>query len=124
MIDRVIFKIKSKNYNLDSKKDKSKIMLIAVTLHNVPEGMAVGVALAGVYFENIGITMASSIALSLGIAIQNIPEGAIISMPLLGKGYSKLKAFGVGVLSGVVEPIAAIITILLVNVLGPIYLTC
>ena len=120
LLDKIISKINMKNINLINKKNNSKILMIAVTLHNIPEGMAVGVAMAGVYFGDTGITLVASLTLALGIAIQNIPEGAIISMPILANGHTKIKAFGFGVLSGIVEPIAALITILLVNILGPI----
>lgn len=92
---------------------KTTMLLFAVTLHNIPEGMAVGVAFAGAVTSGSGITMAGALALSLGIAIQNFPEGAIISMPLKGEGMSKPKAFVMGVLSGVVEPIGGAITVLL-----------
>ena len=90
-------------------------LLLAVTLHNIPEGMAVGVVFAGYLSGNSSITLASALALTIGIAIQNFPEGAIISMPLKVEGVSKPKAFVLGVLSGIVEPIGAIITILLTN---------
>lgn len=92
---------------------KTTMLLFAVTLHNLPEGMAVGVTLAGALMGNAGITMAGAFVLSLGIAIQNFPEGAIISMPLRGEGMSRRRAFMSGALSGIVEPIGAIITILL-----------
>ena len=95
-------------------------MVFAVTLHNIPEGMAVGVTFAGALLENIGITMTGAFALALGIAIQNVPEGAIMSMPLKSEGKSKLKAFLLGTLSGIVEPIGAIITILLTSTVVPI----
>ena len=95
-------------------------MLLAVTIHNIPEGMAVGVSLAGALMENTGITMAGAFALAVGIAIQNFPEGAIISMPLRAEGMSKWKAFIYGTLSGIVEPIGAIITILLTKTIVPI----
>lgn len=97
---------------------KTTMMFLAVTLHNLPEGMAVGVALAGALKGNI--TMASAIALSIGIAIQNFPEGSIVSMPLLSEGNSKSKAFYYGILSGIVEPIGAIITMLLTSIVVPI----
>ena len=105
---------------LKSKLGKSTMMVFAVTLHNIPEGMAVGVALAGALSQNSMITFAAAIALSAGIAIQNFPEGAIISMPLKEEGLSKGKAFLYGTLSGIVEPIAAIITILLTSLVVPI----
>ena len=87
------------------------MLVLAVTLHNIPEGMAVGVVLAGWMTGDSGITAAGSLALSLGIAIQNFPEGAIISMPLRTEGAGKGRAFLYGVLSGAAEPIAAILTI-------------
>jgi len=93
---------------------KTTMMVFAVTLHNIPEGMAVGVAIAGA-LANHGITMTSALALSIGIAIQNFPEGAIISMPLKEEGMSKNKAFLLGVLSGAVEPVFGAITILVTS---------
>ena len=98
---------------------KTTMMVFAVTLHNIPEGMAVGVALAGA-MTGSGISLASALALSTGIAIQNFPEGAIISMPLKEEGMSKNKAFLLGTLSGAVEPIFAFITILLTGLVVPI----
>jgi len=103
-----------------SKLKKTTMMILAVTLHNIPEGMAVGVTFAGAITENTGITIAGAIALAIGIAIQNFPEGAIVSMPLKNEGLSKTKAFFYGALSGVVEPIAAVVTILLTNTVIPI----
>lgn len=94
-----------------AKLKRITMLVLAVTLHNIPEGMAVGAVLAGLMAGNSGITVAGALALSLGIAIQNFPEGAIISMPLRGEGMGKGRAFLYGVLSGVVEPIAAILTI-------------
>ena len=105
---------------LKAKIKKTTMMVLAVTLHNIPEGMAVGVVLAGAMAQNTGITMAGAIALAIGIAIQNFPEGAIISMPLKSEGMSKPKAFFYGMLSGIVEPIGAIITIALTNLVLPI----
>lgn len=90
---------------------RTTMLVLAVTLHNIPEGMAVGVVLAGWMAGNSGITAAGTLALSLGIAIQNFPEGAIISMPLQAEGAGKGRAFLYGVLSGVVEPLAAVLTI-------------
>ena len=95
-----------------TKLGRTTMMVLAVTLHNIPEGMAVGVMYAGFLAGNAQITAASALALSLGIAIQNFPEGAIISMPLRAEGESKGRAFWGGVLSGVVEPIGAVVTIL------------
>lgn len=105
---------------IKSKLKKTTMMVLAVTLHNIPEGMAVGVTFAGAIIGNSGITISGAIALAIGIAIQNFPEGAIISMPLKSEGVSKPKAFLYGTLSGVVEPIGAIITILLTNAVVPI----
>lgn len=105
---------------IKSKLKKTTMMVLAVTLHNIPEGMAVGVTFAGALIENTGITMAGALALAIGIAIQNFPEGAIISMPLRSEGTSKSKSFLYGTLSGIVEPIGAIITILLTNAVVPI----
>ena len=105
----------------NKEKVKSTTMLmLAVTLHNIPEGMAVGVAFAGLFSQNTGITLAEAFALAIGIAIQNIPEGAIISMPLHSSGKSKFKSFLGGTLSGIVEPIGAIITIALTRIVVPI----
>ncbi len=92
---------------------KTTMLVLAVTLHNIPEGMSVGVTFAGALIGDAGITMAGAFALAVGIAIQNFPEGAIISMPLRGEGVSKGRAFLYGALSGIVEPIGAFITILL-----------
>jgi len=105
---------------IKAKLKKTTMLVFAVTLHNIPEGMAVGVTFAGALIGNAGITMAGAFALAIGIAIQNFPEGAIISMPLKSEGISKWKAFIYGTLSGIVEPIGAIITILLTNAVVPI----
>ena len=102
-----------------SKLGRTTMMVLAVTLHNIPEGMAVGVVYAGFLSGNTQITAASALALSLGIAIQNFPEGAIISMPLRAEGESKSKAFLGGVLSGVVEPIGAVLTLLAAQLVIP-----
>ena len=99
---------------------KSTMMVLAVALHNLPEGMAVGVVAAGWLTGNESISAASALALSLGIALQNLPEGAIISMPLKSGGMKRSRAFGYGVLSGVVEPIGAVLTILLANFVVPV----
>ena len=95
-----------------SSLSKTTKMLLAVTLHNIPEGMAVGVIYAGLLKGEGSITVGAAFALALGIAIQNFPEGAIVSMPLKGEGMSTRKAFASGVLSGAVEPVAAVLTIL------------
>ena len=114
--------------HLDSKKPegiKTKLknetmMVLAVTLHNIPEGMTIGVVFVGLLAQNTTITLMGALALSIGIAIQNFPEGAIISMPLKNEGVSKSKAFLYGTLSGLVEPIGAIVTILLTSIVTPI----
>ena len=98
---------------------KTTMLVLAVTIHNIPEGMAVGVMYAGFLSENAQITATSALALSLGIAIQNFPEGAIISMPLRAEGESKGKAFLGGVLSGVVEQIGAVLTIIAAQLIIP-----
>ena len=92
---------------------KTTMLVLAVTLHNIPEGMSVGVTFAGALIGDVGITMAGAFALAVGIAIQNFPEGAIISMPLRSEGVSRRRSFVYGALSGIVEPIGAGITILL-----------
>ena len=102
-----------------SKLQRTTMLVLAVTLHNIPEGMAVGVMYAGFLAGNTQITAASALVLSLGIAIQNFPEGAIISMPLRADGESKGKAFFGGVLSGVVEPIGAVLTLLAAQLVIP-----
>lgn len=110
----------TKPEGLKSNFKKTTMFFLAVTLHNIPEGMAAGVVFAGVLLDNVGLSFAGALALSIGIAIQNFPEGAIISIPLKAEGFSKPKAFFYGVLSGIVEPIAALITILLTNLVVPI----
>lgn len=105
---------------MPSKLSKTSMLIFAVTLHNFPEGMAVGVTFAGAMLGDSNITMMAALALAVGIAIQNFPEGAIISMPLRNEGASKKKAFFMGVGSGVVEPIGAVITILLAKQVVPI----
>lgn len=96
------------------------MLVLAVTLHNIPEGMAVGVVYAGYLTGDGQISAAAALALSLGIAIQNFPEGAIISMPLQAEGMKRSKAFVRGVLSGVVEPVGALLTILAAALLVPV----
>ncbi|MDD5803567.1 MAG: ZIP family metal transporter [Clostridia bacterium] len=105
---------------LPSKLQKSTMLVFAVTLHNIPEGMAVGVTFAGFLSGKTNITLAGAIALAVGIAIQNVPEGAVISLPLKNEMKSSHKAFLYGVLSGVVEPIGAGITILLTGIMTPL----
>lgn len=103
-----------------SKLAKTTMLLLAVTLHNIPEGMAVGVIYAGLISGSAEISAGSALALALGIAIQNVPEGAIISMPLHAEGKSKTFSFFGGVLSGAVEPIGALITILVSGLMVPV----
>lgn len=103
-----------------SKLAKTTMMMLAVTLHNIPEGMAVGVMYSGLLSGSADISAGGALALALGIAIQNVPEGAIISMPLHSEGKSKLFSFMGGVLSGTVEPIGAILTILVSSLLVPV----
>lgn len=107
-------------FNKETKLKRTTMLILAVTIHNIPEGMAVGAIFAGFISGNAGITYAGALALSIGIAIQNFPEGAIISMPLKSEGYTKNKSFIIGTLSGIVEPIAAVLTILLTNILTPL----
>lgn len=123
LMDRVIPHLhlhEERPEGLPSRLKKTTMLVLAVTLHNIPEGMAVGVVFAGLLAESSGITMAGAIALSIGIAIQNFPEGAIISLPLKSEGGSRRKAFFYGTASGIVEPIAAGITILLSGILTPL----
>ncbi len=103
-----------------TKLSKNTMLLFAVTLHNIPEGMAIGIVYAGLSTGDSTITVMGALALSIGIAIQNFPEGAIISMPLHSEGVSKKRAFTYGILSGVVEPIAAILTVLASGLILPI----
>lgn len=103
---------------------KTTMLVLAVTLHNIPEGMAVGVTFAGLLAAGSPITLAGAFALAIGIAIQNFPEGAIISMPLRSEGAGKGKAFLYGMLSGIVEPIGAVITIMLTSITRPLLPYC
>ena len=104
---------------LQSHLSRTSMLALAVTIHNIPEGMAVGVVVATMLKGGASITAASALAVSLGIAIQNIPEGAIISMPLRAEGNTRWKSFGIGALSGLVEPIGSIAIILLASTLEP-----
>ena len=103
-----------------SRLGRTTMMVLAVTLHNIPEGMAVGVMYAGFLAGNAQITAASALVLSLGIAIQNFPEGAIISLPLRSEGNKRSRSFALGVLSGAVEPVGAILAIALASIVTPI----
>ena len=99
--------------------NRTLMLVLAVTLHNIPEGMAVGVVYAGLFSGSANITAGGALALALGIAIQNFPEGAIISMPLFAEGKSKSRSFWLGVLSGAVEPIFGGITVLVASLVVP-----
>ena len=99
---------------------RTTMLVLAVTLHNIPEGMAVGVVYAGWLTGSTGMTALGALALSLGIAIQNFPEGAILSLPLRAEGLSRRRAFGAGALSGIVEPLAAVLTILAAELVVPL----
>lgn len=104
-----------------SRLSRTMMLALAVTIHNLPEGMAVGVVFAGTeqsVLYNTGLTLSAAIAVSIGIAIQNIPEGAIISMPMHAEGNSRLKSFFIGTLSGVVEPLGSVAILLLASVIG------
>ena len=102
-----------------SRLQKTTMLVLAVTLHNIPEGMAVGVVYAGCLTGNVEISAMGALALSLGIAIQNFPEGAIISTPLKAEGVKRTRAFAAGVLSGIVEPVGAALTILAASLVVP-----
>ena len=105
----------------NSNLKKTTMLVLAVTLHNIPEGMAVGVVFAGMLADNVEISFAGAMALSIGIAVQNFPEGAIISLPLRSEnGVGKGKAFAYGTLSGAVEPLGALITVLLFRFINPV----
>ena len=104
---------------IKSSLGKRQMLMLAVTLHNIPEGMAVGAVIAGALAGDAGISVAAAIALAAGMAIQNIPEGAIISLPLRADGASRRRAFGYGALSGVVEPLSALVMILLFEHISP-----
>ena len=123
ILDKIAAKLSSDSGYEEMQKRRKKSssrLFLAVTLHNLPEGMAVGVIIAGFLEGGSDITAAMVTALSLGIAIQNFPEGAIISMPLNAAGVEKKKAFLYGVLSGAVEPVGAVITVLIAGVLTPV----
>lgn len=97
-----------------TKASKSLLLILSVTLHNIPEGMAVGASAAAAMAVGAGVPFASALALSLGIALQNLPEGMVVAMPLLGDGKRKFRAFGLGALSGIVEPIGSIVAFIFV----------
>lgn len=123
MLDRVIPHMHMNSDTPEGSRSslsKNTMLLLAVTLHNIPEGMAVGVVYAGLASGGANISAAGALALSLGIAIQNFPEGAIISLPLRSSGMGKGKAFLLGTLSGAVEPAAAVLTVLLSGLVVPV----
>ncbi len=122
-LDRVIPHLHAGSDKPEGKKStigKSAMLILAVTLHNIPEGMAVGVVFAGAGADKPNITLPAAFALSIGIALQNFPEGAVISMPLVGKGLTKRRAFAYGALSGAVEPAGALLTILVTSLIVPV----
>ncbi|HPR40106.1 MAG TPA: ZIP family metal transporter, partial [Oscillospiraceae bacterium] len=122
MLDHIIPHLHRNSECAEGPKSRLKtttMLLLAVTLHNIPEGMAVGVVYAGWLAGNTRITATGALALALGIAIQNFPEGAIVSMPLRAGGMKKSKAFAGGVLSGIVEPIGTVLTILAIGWIVP-----
>ncbi|MDO4364576.1 MAG: ZIP family metal transporter [Clostridia bacterium] len=102
------------------KLTKAAKLVLAVTVHNIPEGMAVGIVFAGMLSPDCNVTLADALALSIGIAIQNFPEGAIVSLPVLANGNNKAKSFLIGTMSGAVEPIFAVITLLMFGIISPI----
>ena len=105
---------------MPSRLSKHSMLLMAVTLHNIPEGMAVGIVLASSLSGEVSLNIAAALSMSIGIAIQNFPEGAVISLPLRSEGLSRKGSFGLGVLSGIVEPIGAMIVILLAHYITPL----
>ena len=121
-LDRLIPHLHANAQQVEGPKSHLKrttMMVLAVTLHNIPEGMAVGIVYAGVRNGSALITAGGALSLALGIAIQNFPEGAIISMPLHAEGKRRGEAFGLGVLSGAVEPVFGFLTVLLSVLIGP-----
>ncbi|OLU38089.1 ZIP family metal transporter [Ileibacterium valens] len=125
LMDMTIPHIHPENNVREGRKTKKKfsdtlMLMFAVTLHNFPEGMSVGVVYAGMMMNEPSLSAAGALGLAIGISLQNVPEGAIISMPLRSHGYSKTKAFIYGSLSGIVEPIGAILTILMGKYIVPI----
>ena len=122
LLDRVIPHLHRNSEKAEGSKSRltrTTMLVLAVTLHNIPEGMAVGAVYAGYLTGNARITAMGALALSIGIAIQNFPEGAIISMPLCAEGMKKSKAFAGGTLSGIVEPVGAAVTILAAGLIVP-----
>ena len=113
MVAFVIFDTLMPTAPMQSKKHQNKMLILSITIHNIPEGMAVGAVFAGFLAGGGEITLAAAVSLSIGVALQNIPEGAIVGLPLIRSGSVKKRAFCVGVLSGVVEPISALVTVAL-----------
>ena len=123
ILDRIIPHLHASTNEAEGPKSKFKkttMLVLAVTLHNIPEGIAVGVVFAGCMGNNAQISIWGALSLAIGIAVQNVPEGAIVSVPLRAAGASKVKAFGYGALSGIVEPIASAFTILAAHALIPV----
>lgn len=123
LLDRIIPHLHMNSEQAEGPKSnlkKTTMLVLAVTLHNIPEGMAVGVIYAGMLYGHSEISYAGALALSIGIAIQNFPEGAIISMPLKSEGLKKSKSFLYGALSGIVEPIGSLLTILAAGIVIPL----
>lgn len=114
------FRLDKKMQNEDKSIKKKTMIITAVTLHNIPEGMAVGVIFASFFKYSSSITYMMALSLSIGVALQNIPEGAIVSIPSLMEGKGKIKSFFIGVFSGLVEPLAALITIVMSSFLTTI----
>jgi len=123
LLDRLIPHLHVNSDSPEGRKSslwKSAMLVLAVTLHNIPEGMAVGIVFAGLLASEPGVSASAAFVLSIGIALQNIPEGAVISMPLLGEGMRRRRAFLYGALSGVVEPIGGMITVVLTAMIIPV----
>lgn len=120
ILARLVRRVQIRSETADSSLCKTTMLVLSVTLHNIPEGMAVGVAYAGYLTGQSEFSLAAALILSLGIAIQNVPEGSIISLPLKARGMSRPKALGIGVLSGIVEPVGALLTILAAGIIVPV----
>lgn len=119
VLDKLVDYFRNKKNKTENEVKKKSMLFLAITLHNIPEGMAVGVIFAGYLSGNSAVSLAAAMSLAIGIAIQNFPEGSIISLPLHSEGMPKTKAFLYGALSGVVEPIFAFLTILLTRFIVP-----
>lgn len=104
-----------------SRLSRTSKLALAVTIHNIPEGIAVGISLAGAIEESAVMTLSGALALAIGIAIQNFPEGAIVSMPMRELGNSRRKSFAIGALSGLVEPVASILTMMIASMILPVF---